>query len=186
MPVKINGATSGSVTLAAPATGTDVTLTLPASSGTVALTASPTFTGSVVWSSATLRADTATVDTQQTTTSTSYTDLATSGPAVTLTTGTKALVLITVDMLPGTAATGQDCSAAFAVSGATTRSAADAERLYVSAPTGATYGPEMRATAAILVTNLTAGSNTFTLKYKVNAGTGIFRHRAITVVDMGS
>ena len=29
MPVKINGATSGSVTLAAPATGTDVTVTLP-------------------------------------------------------------------------------------------------------------------------------------------------------------
>ena len=29
MPVKINGSTSGSVTLAAPATGTDVTVTLP-------------------------------------------------------------------------------------------------------------------------------------------------------------
>jgi hypothetical protein len=35
MPVKINGATSGSVTLAAPATGTDVTLTLPGSTGTL-------------------------------------------------------------------------------------------------------------------------------------------------------
>lgn len=31
MPLKINGATSGSVTLAAPATGSDVTLTLPGS-----------------------------------------------------------------------------------------------------------------------------------------------------------
>ena len=39
MPVKINGATSGSVTLAAPATGSDVTLTLPAAAGTVATTA---------------------------------------------------------------------------------------------------------------------------------------------------
>lgn len=38
MPVKINGTTSGSVTLAAPATGSDVTLTLPGSTGTVALT----------------------------------------------------------------------------------------------------------------------------------------------------
>lgn len=37
MPVKINGTTSGSVTLAAPDTGSDVTLTLPASTGTVAL-----------------------------------------------------------------------------------------------------------------------------------------------------
>ena len=39
MPVKINGATSGSVTLAAPATGSDVTLTLPAAAGTAATTA---------------------------------------------------------------------------------------------------------------------------------------------------
>lgn len=37
MPIKINGSTSGSVTLAAPATGSDVTLTLPAASGTAAL-----------------------------------------------------------------------------------------------------------------------------------------------------
>lgn len=35
MPLKINGATNGSVTLAAPATGSDVTLTLPSSTGTV-------------------------------------------------------------------------------------------------------------------------------------------------------
>ena len=39
MPVKINGATSGSVTLAAPDTGSDVTLTLPAAAGTAATTA---------------------------------------------------------------------------------------------------------------------------------------------------
>ena len=38
MPIKINGATSGSVTLAAPNTGGDVTLTLPTSTGTVATT----------------------------------------------------------------------------------------------------------------------------------------------------
>jgi hypothetical protein len=38
MPLKINGATNGSVTLAAPATGSDVTLTLPSSSGTIATT----------------------------------------------------------------------------------------------------------------------------------------------------
>ena len=35
MPVKINGSTSGSVTLAAPASGSDVTLTLPGTTGTV-------------------------------------------------------------------------------------------------------------------------------------------------------
>lgn len=35
MPVKINGLTNGSVTLAAPDTGSDTTLTLPSASGTV-------------------------------------------------------------------------------------------------------------------------------------------------------
>lgn len=42
MPVKINGSTSGSVTLAAPATGSDVTLTLPAATGTAATSADVT------------------------------------------------------------------------------------------------------------------------------------------------
>lgn len=45
MPVKINGATSGSVTLAAPATGSDVTVNLPAAAGTLATLNSPAFTG---------------------------------------------------------------------------------------------------------------------------------------------
>jgi hypothetical protein len=34
--IKLKGDTNGSVTLAAPATGSDVTLTLPATAGTVA------------------------------------------------------------------------------------------------------------------------------------------------------
>ena len=46
MPIKLNGQTTGSVTLAAPATGTDVTLTLPATA--LATLANPTFTGNVV------------------------------------------------------------------------------------------------------------------------------------------
>lgn len=42
--MKINGTTSGSVTLAAPATGSDVTLTLPGSAGTVAVVGSAAMT----------------------------------------------------------------------------------------------------------------------------------------------
>jgi len=42
--VKINGTTSGSVTLAAPASGSDVTLTLPGSAGTVAVVGSAAMT----------------------------------------------------------------------------------------------------------------------------------------------
>lgn len=37
MPIKVNGSTSGSVTLAAPTSGSDVTVTLPGAAGTVAL-----------------------------------------------------------------------------------------------------------------------------------------------------
>ena len=47
MPVKINGSSSGSVTLQAPASGSDVTVTLPAAAGTVAVVDGPTFTGNV-------------------------------------------------------------------------------------------------------------------------------------------
>lgn len=55
MPVKINGSSSGSVTLAAPASGSDVTLTLPGSTGTVPLLAgSNTWTGTQSFAGATL------------------------------------------------------------------------------------------------------------------------------------
>lgn len=47
MTLKLNGTTSGSVSLDAPATGSDVAITLPGTAGTVALTANPTFTGNV-------------------------------------------------------------------------------------------------------------------------------------------
>ena len=186
MPVKINGSTSGSVTLAAPATGSDVTLTLPAAAGTVALTASqtltdPTFTGNVVWSAAALRANTASVATEQTTTSTSYTDLATAGPAVTVTTGTKALVIVSANLWNSGAT--QNTFMGFAVSGATTVAANDNFALQVYSGSGITT---VTASFAYIITGLTAGSNTFTAKYRVITGTGNYRWRTITVVDMGS
>lgn len=55
MPIKVNGASSGSVTLAAPASGSDVTVTLPGTAGTVPLvggtntwTGTQNFTGATV------------------------------------------------------------------------------------------------------------------------------------------
>ena len=46
---------------------------------------------------------------------------------------------------------------------------------------------DFRFAAATLVTGLTAGSNTFTMKYKSNSqGTANFGGRKIMVVDMGS
>lgn len=124
---------------------------------------------------------TATVATGQTTTSTSFTDLATSGPSVTMTTGTKALVFI-VSNIDNQAGNGQGY-VGFAVSGASSISASDTTALHyysggvIALQYGATY----------LVSGLTAGSNTFTLKYKSgNGSTQYFANRQITVMDLGS
>lgn len=123
----------------------------------------------------------ATVATSQTTTSTSYTDLATAGPAVTVTTGTKALVTITCSMNNSTSNEAQVVS--FAVSGATSVSAGDGWRLLFI---GAATTDRARMSVTYLITGLTAGSNTFTMKYRVSGGTGTFSERSITVIDMGS
>lgn len=142
--------------------------------------ASPTFTGNVVWSGATLRTATASVATSQTTTSASYTDLATAGPAVTLTTGTKVLVIIGAHIF-GSQTTYLNYMS-FAVSGATTVSASDTTCLLAGVPT------RIQACAAYLMTTLTAGSNTFTAKYRSEAGTNTatFLNRFISVIDLGS
>ena len=54
MPIKINGSTSGSVTLTAPASGSDVTVTLPTDLNAKSPSASPTFTGTVTLTGATV------------------------------------------------------------------------------------------------------------------------------------
>lgn len=181
--MKINGSTSGSVTLAAPATGSDVTVTLPATAGTIPLSASatlsdPTFTGNVIWSGGTLRVAAADVTTSQTTTSTTYTDLATAGPSVTLTTGTKALVILSATMYASGAA---ETRMSFSVSGASTIAVDDKWALWGHQQTAG-------SSRAYLLTGLTAGSNTFTAKYNVSSGsvTGYFVYRSIAVIDMGS
>jgi len=125
---------------------------------------------------------TATVATSQTTASTSYADLSTVGPAVTVTTGTKALV--TVSSFITNTSSGPLNYASFAVSSATTRAASDAEAVILQTTGGSS--PQMRASATTLVTGLTAGSNTFTMKYRVEFGTGTFKDRSVIVQDMGS
>lgn len=125
---------------------------------------------------------TATVATSQTTTSTSFTDLATGGPAVTLTTGTKALVSIGVQM--GTGTTGASIAMGFGITGSTTVAASNDYATAIDTCTANFINP---GALTVIVTGLTAGSNTFTAKYKTqSATTGTFRYRWITVIDMGS
>lgn len=118
----------------------------------------------------------ATVATSQSTTSTGYTDLATAGPAVTLTTGANALVTVTAAISNATGA--DNAYMGFAVSAGTTVAAADASSLQ-SLGMASLVG--VQASATFGITGLNAGSNTFTAKYRCNAGTGEFANRTIIV-----
>lgn len=116
------------------------------------------------------------VATSETTTSLTYTDLATSGPAVTLTTGTSVLVALSASMDNSGSNTSQ---MGVAVSGASTVAADNVTAI------SANGTEQVRAGALFLVSGLTAGSNTFTAKYVVGGGTGTFASRTIVVIPLG-
>jgi hypothetical protein len=118
----------------------------------------------------------ASVATSETSTSTAYTDLATGGPAVTLTTGTVALVTISATQYNNT--NGNSTSTSFGVSGATTLAASDTYSISQGTNGGFSIARTVR------ISGLTAGSNTFTMKYKVSATTGTWFNRDITVVGL--
>lgn len=120
------------------------------------------------------RVSRASVTTEQSSSSTSYTNLATSGPAITVTTGTACLVFIQALFLNSGASS--STIASYAVSGATTVAASDAYSLR-----GQGVDNQMRSTV-LFHTGLTAGSNTFKMQYKVLSGTGTWRYRRIFVM----
>jgi hypothetical protein len=120
------------------------------------------------------------VATSQGTTSTTYTDLTTTGPEVVATTGTDAIVIIGGGASNGTAGSGFRMS--YAVSGASTVSADDA-RAWGAVSSAAS--DVMRSGMLFAVGGLTAGSNTFTAKYRaITSGTATFQDRRITVIPL--
>ncbi len=162
--------------LTAPTEGMFAYLTTPTipTSNTGALTA---YTGTA-WTCLTPQG--AVVNTLETTTSITYTSLATAGPAVTLVTGTKALVTITATIDNATAGSNQ-VYAGFAVSGASTIAANDDQAL------DHRIGDQFATlSGTYLVSGLTAGTNTFTMQYKTGIITtaGRFQRRNITVVGV--
>ena len=116
----------------------------------------------------------ATVATNETTTATTYGDLTTPGPAVTVTSGVSAIVMLYAAI--ANSGTGSSL-ASVAVSGASTVAAADGVSV------GGTTS-SLRCTAVSVLTGLNPGLNTFTMKYRVTNNTGTFIDRKITVLPL--
>ena len=119
------------------------------------------------------------VATNQPTTSTSYVNLATVGPSVTVTTGARAIVM------PGSAVSntgaGQVSYASYDVSSATTIAADDARALVFES---SGISQAVKATAVYMETALTPGSNVFTMKYRCSGGTSSFSSRHLVVIPL--
>jgi hypothetical protein len=119
----------------------------------------------------------AVADSLRSTTSTSYTDLPDGAHSTTVTTGTRALVYVGAYASNDTG--GAESWISFAVSGATTLSAANSNGAgmdFATADEAATISSAKR------LVSLTAGSNTFTAKYRASAGTASFQYRNIWVL----
>lgn len=161
------------------ATAADTPARLAVGTNGQVLTADSTTSTGLKWAAASSVASAVSAYTSNSTTSTSYVSGATD-VAVTLTTGTKALVIIGCSTMYGGAHT---AILSFAVSGASTVAASDtyAMSIYKADTT------QLAASRVILLTGLTAGSNTFTLKYKSGDGSNMnFSLSNIAVLDMGS
>lgn len=112
---------------------------------------------------------------------TSYVDLATS-QSVTVTTGTKALVLFSAQYENGSSSL--EAYMSFGVTGATTSAATDARASKLFTGAFAWVGT---LSQGFIITGLTAGSNTFTTKFRMQGGGSMgFNNRYISVIDMGS
>jgi hypothetical protein len=113
----------------------------------------------------------------ETTGSTSYTDLTTTGPTVTVVTGALALVWLTCTMSNSTT---EGCAMSFAVSNASTIAAADANSVGIRLAAAASAHM-----SSVLLVTLTAGTNVFTAKYRVSAtSTGTFADRRLGVLPL--
>lgn len=125
------------------------------------------------------------VATSQTTTATSYSDLASVGPAVTVTIGSTGKALVALHSAIANATSNLASYAGFAVSGATTVAASDAQAIGFTSPSS---GAGIRAGTTLVVTGLNPGSTTFTAKYRMDPGVGpaTFVDRRLAVTPLGS
>lgn len=125
---------------------------------------------------------TARVETSQSTSSSTYTNLATVGPAITVTTGTIAIVSFAAHMQNNLS--DNACIASVQVSGASSVAASDNWAIVTD---GVPANQAIRIGMTHVFSGLTAGSNTFTMKYRRGAGsssTPSFSLREINVIPL--
>jgi len=123
------------------------------------------------------------VETSESTASDAYTDLATSGPAVTVTVGASGLLIVVVSTYIISDTGNRGGTMAFAVSGANTI-AAGAET-GVSSGSNAATAPS-RGSRLVVLTGLNAGATTVTAKYaREGSGNATFRGREIAAIAWG-
>ena len=108
--------------------------------------------------------------------STTFGDLATVGPAVTIVTGDTALVTVSANISNDTA--GAFAVMGYAITGATSKIAGDAIALVYQSPDN---DREMQASWSSLRKDLTPGTNTFTCKYRACSNVMKAGRRNITV-----
>jgi hypothetical protein len=124
----------------------------------------------------------ASVATDESTTSATYVDLTTPGPAVTHTVTASGTVKVTLSSVLYNTTSSRATFASFAMSGANTQVASDSLMLYYTTISGSA---QMEASKVMIVSGLTPGATTFTMKYRSTAGgTGHFARRSILVEDM--
>lgn len=115
--------------------------------------------------------------------SASYGALATPGPAVTVTTGTRAMVWWASAFWNNTS-TSSFALSSVAVSGASTVASSDDVSLFCRGSASAGSGDAVRLSTGHLFTGLTAGSNTFTMQYKALSQQGAWQDRELVVMAL--
>ena len=117
----------------------------------------------------------------ETTGSTSYTDLATVTDAVTVTVGPSGCAIVSMISQMSNNTGNAQTFLSYTVSGASTVAASDTNSVNYQSYTG---GGTDRRSFTLLLTGLTAGSNTFKMKYRVSGGIGTFAARRISVLPL--
>lgn len=118
----------------------------------------------------------------QTTTSATFVDLATVGPAVTVNIGASGAALVGMQAFLYNQSTNCQALMGVAVSGATSIGAG-ANNYYVGSQQAGALTAVQIASSVFPVTGLVPGSNTFTAKYcQSNGGTALFLNRIIWVI----